>query len=324
MFQAKMTAIGMAVPSKVVDNHFFESIIETTDEWIQSRTGIQRRYHTEADEFTSDLCVKAAADLVAHHSKDLSDVDMILVATISPDQPMPSVACRLQHKLNLPRAGALDVSAACAGFTYAVIVAKGLIAAGTHKKVLVFGGETLSKITDFTDRTSCMLFGDGAGVVLIEAASEGNIGATLTGASGEGGPDLYLSGFTNEIDGQPVVHSQKIVQNGRKVFKWAVTKVSEQMKVLAEKSQMDLHKDVDWFVPHSANLRIIDAICNESGFPIEKVLESIVNYGNTSSASIPLALCPAVRSGKVKSGDNIMLMGFGGGLAYAGAMVKWA
>lgn len=322
MTNARLTAIGMAVPEKKIDNHFFESIIETTDEWIVSRTGIRTRYHTGPEEFTSDLCVRAVQDLAAKYNVALDDVDMIFVATTSPDQPMPSMACRVQYRLNLQRAGALDIYAACAGFSYGVVMAKGLVASGLHRKILVIGAETLSKVTDFTDRTSCMLFGDGAGAVLVEAGTTGGIGACVTGASGEGGIDLYISGFAKTIDGQELKMNRCIVQNGRKVFKWAVTKMSEQMKVLAEKNGLTLDQ-IDWFVPHSANLRIIEAISNETGFPLEKTLESIVDFGNTSSASIPIALYNGIQSGKVKRGDRIMILGFGGGLAYAGTVIEW-
>ncbi|HAD14510.1 MAG TPA: ketoacyl-ACP synthase III [Saprospirales bacterium] len=323
MANALLTAIGMAVPEKRVDNAYFESILDTTDEWIVSRTGIKTRYHTTKDEFTSDLCIKAAENLLKNFPNvNLDGVDMILVSTVTPDQPMPSMACRIQYKLALSQAGALDIYAACAGFSYGIVLAKGLISAGIHKKILVFGAETLSKVTDFTDRTSCMLFGDGAGVVLLEADKTGNVGDCITGANGEGGADLYISGFADNIDGYPLKMDRTIVQNGRKVFKWAVTKVAEQMQVLAAKNNLTL-QDIDWFVPHSANLRIIEAICNETGFPIEKALESIVDYGNTSSASIPIALYQGIVQGKVKKGDKIMLIGFGGGLAYAGTVITW-
>lgn len=322
MANARLTAIGMAVPQKAVPNTYFESIMDTTDEWIVSRTGIRTRYRAAADEFTSDLCVRAAQDLSTRYGVSLHDVDMIIISTVTPDQPMPSMACRVQYKLGMSQAGALDVYAACAGFSYGVVMAKGLIASGIHRKVLVIGAETLSRITDFTDRTSCFLFGDGAGAVLIEASDEAGIGACITGASGEGGIDLYISGFAETLDGEPLKMTRCIVQNGRKVFKWAVTKVSEQMRVLAEKNGLTLDQ-IDWFVPHSANLRIIDAICNETGFPIEKVLESIVDYGNTSSATIPIALFNGIQSGRVKRGDKVMLLGFGGGLAFAGTVLEW-
>lgn len=322
MANARITAIGMAVPKKAVPNSYFESIMETTDEWIVSRTGIKNRFHAEKDEFTSDLCVRAVEDLAARYSIGLDDVDMILVATTTPDQPMPSMACRIQYRLNLTKAGALDLYAACAGFCYGIVLAKGLIAAGSHRKILVLGAETLSKVTDFSDRTSCILFGDGAGAVLIEADETGNIGACITGAYGEGGIDLYISGFAETLDGKELQMNRCIVQNGRKVFKWAVNTVSNEMKRLLNINQLTLDQ-IDWFIPHSANLRIIEAVCHETGFPMEKILESIVDYGNTSSASIPIALYNGVRSGKVKHGDRIMIFGFGGGLTYAGAIIQW-
>jgi 3-oxoacyl-[acyl-carrier-protein] synthase-3 len=319
---ASISAIGMAVPAKLITNQYFESIIDTNDEWIVSRTGIHTRYHTEQDEYTSDLCVRAVQNLVDTYKSDLSDVDMIIVATVSPDQPMPSMACVLQHKMKMPRAGAFDLYGACAGFVYGIVVAKGLIAAGSHRKVLVLGAETLSKLTDFSDRTSCVLFGDGAGAVLIEAGTEGNIGASVTGANGENGLDLYISGFADKLDGQPIIKNQKIVQNGRKVFKWAINTVTTQIKVLLERNNLTLD-DIDWMVPHSANMRILEGICNETGFPLSKVLESISEYGNTSSASIPLALCKGIREGKLKKGDKIILFGFGGGLTYAATLIVW-
>ncbi len=322
MTNAYLSAIGMAIPAKKIGNQYFETLIETTDEWIVTRTGIQNRYHTETDEFTSSLCVRAVEDLAAHYDGTLSDVDMIIVSTVTPDQPMPSMACRVQFLLNMPLAGAFDLSAACAGFSYGVVLAKGLIAAGTHRKVLVIGGETLSKVTDFEDRSSCFLFGDGAGAVLIEAAVTGNIGACVTGANGEGGGDLYMSGLAETLDGLPIKRNRTIVQNGRKVFKWAVNTVSAQVRLLAEKNNLTLDQ-IDWLVPHSANLRILEAISKELNFPMEKVLESIVEFGNTSSATIPIALCNAVRSGKVKKGDKILFIGFGGGLVYAGALIEW-
>jgi 3-oxoacyl-[acyl-carrier-protein] synthase-3 len=322
MQQAQLTAIGMAVPAHAIDNTYFEQKIDTDDAWIVSRTGIRRRYHVGPGEYTSHLALRAVEDLVEKYQARLDDVDMILVATVSPDQPMPSMACQLQARLGMPRAGAVDLYAACAGFSYGIVMAKGLIASGTHRKVLVLGAETLSRITDFSDRTSCVLFGDGAGAALIEAAEVGNIGACVTGANGEHGSDLYISGFAETIDGQAITMNRCIVQNGRKVFKWAVTKVAEQMQVLAQKNGLSL-SEIDWFVPHSANLRIIEAICAETGFPMEKTLESVVDFGNTSSASIPIALYQGIQQGRVRRGDKVMLLGFGGGLTYAGTVITW-
>lgn len=317
--QAKITAISTFVPERIVDNHYFEQIIETNDEWIVSRTGIKTRRFAADDVFTSHLCMAAVRALEQEHHISLLDVDFIIVATVTPDQPMPSVATQIQDQLGLTGAGAIDISAACAGFSYGIILAQGLIAAGTHRKILVFGGETLTKVTDFSDRTSCVLFGDGAGVVLIEAAEKGNILGAVTGSQGDGGKDLYMSARPLPINGQEVIPDSKIHQNGRAVFKWAVNTVSQQMSVLAEKAGLTLEQ-IDWFVPHSANMRIIEALCKQTNFPIEKTLESISIYGNTSSASIPLALHRGIKEGKVKPGDRIMMIGFGGGLVYAGVV----
>ncbi|MDX2134301.1 MAG: ketoacyl-ACP synthase III [Saprospiraceae bacterium] len=322
MAEARITAIGMAVPETKITNRYFENIVDTTEDWIVSRTGIQERYHARPDEFSSDLAVRAVEDMIRRYGVSVRDVDLVIVSTVTPDQPMPSVACRLQHRLNMGPAGAFDVYAACAGMMYAINIAKGMIAAGSHQKVLVVGSETLSKVTDFTDRTSCVLFGDGAGAMLFEAAEKGNVGKGITGADGSGGADLYISGYADDIDGHPVVHNRKIVQNGRKVFKWAVNTMSEMFEKLLVLNDMK-KEDLSWFVPHSANMRILEAICAETGFPMERTLESLVNFGNTSSASIPLAICQALDQSRIKSGDTLLLLGFGGGLTYSGTLIRW-
>ncbi len=323
MNKAKITGIGTFVPEKIVDNHYFEQIVETNDEWIQSRTGIKTRHFAAENEYTSHLCMGAARDLQANTGCSFDDVDFIVVATVTPDQVMPSIASQVQHELGIKGAGAIDISAACAGFSYGILLANGLIAAGTHKKVLVFGAETLTKVTDYTDRTSCILFGDGAGVVLVEASPDGNILAAVTGSQGDGGKELYLSTRRADVNGQDIITDGMIRQNGRAVFKWAVNTISQHMKTLPAQCGMHMD-DMDWFVPHSANLRIIEALCNNSGYPLEKTLESITIYGNTSSASIPLALHRGIKEGKVKKGDKIMMFGFGGGLVFAGLIVEWA
>jgi 3-oxoacyl-[acyl-carrier-protein] synthase-3 len=320
--QAKITAIGAYAPEQIIDNHYFEGFIETSDEWIQSRTGIKTRHFARQNEYTGDLSEKAALNLAKTYGKDLSDVDFILLATVSHDHVMPSVAAVLQHRLGIRQAGALDIAAACAGFGYGIALAKSMVESGMQRKVLVIGAEVLSKVIDYSDRTSCILFGDGAGAVLVEASEQGNIGGCIVGAEGSGGQDLYLSNQSTMINGEPIKASGKIYQNGRKVFKWAVNRMTEQAKVLLEKNNLTID-DIDWFVPHSANMRIIEAICKGIGLPVEKALESVSIYGNTSSASIPLALNEGVKAGKVKKGDKVMLLGFGGGLSYAGTVVEW-
>lgn len=318
---AIINSIGIYVPEKRVDNHFFESIIDTNDEWITSRTGIKQRFHAEEDEYTSDLCVKAVQNLAKDYNKELSDIDFIIVATTTPDQTMPNMASQVQTRLNIPNAGCIDVYGACAGFVYGIILAKGLIAAGTHKKILVIGAETLSKVTDFTDRTSCILFGDGAGAVIVEPSKENYIFDGLTETDGSHGKDLYLSHRKTHVNGEEIIANDKIHQNGRVVFKWAVSTLVTKIQELAAKNNFEL-KDIDSFVPHSANIRILESICEGMNIPMEKCLESIRNYGNTSSASIPLAWYSGIQSGKVKPGEDLLLIGFGGGLTCAGICLK--
>jgi len=320
--QAKLTAIGTHAPEQVIDNHYFEGMIETSDEWIRSRTGIRERRFTKLNEYTSDIAEQAIRNLAADYNKDLSDVDYIIFATVSHDHIMPSMAAIMQHRFQMAQAAAIDISAACAGFGYGINLAKALIESGMHRKVLVIGAETLSKVTDFNDRTSCVLFGDGAGAVLIEAADKSNIGQGVSGAEGGYGQDLYMSTHSTKVNGEIINASGKIYQNGRKVFKWAVTRMAEQISVLLEKNNMKVD-DIDWFIPHSANMRIIEAICKNANIPIQKALESISIYGNTSSASIPLAWQEGLKAGKVKKGDKLLILGFGGGLAYAGNIIEW-
>ena len=320
--EAKVSAFHRYVPERIVDNHFFESIVETNDEWIRTRTGIKERRFVAQGEMTGDLCFNAAISLSEHYDIPLDDVDFILVATITPDQAMPSTAAQLQNRLGIKSAGALDITAACAGFGYGLVVAQGLVATGIYKKILVFGSETLSHVTDLADRTTCILFGDGAGVALVEASEHGNILGSIAGTDGSGGADLYLSQNNQELNGVEIDANNKIHQNGKKVFKWAVKTITSKIKELVASSDLSLD-DIDWIVPHSANLRIIEAICRGIEFPVEKTLQSVVDFGNTSSASIPIALANGVLEGKLKKGDKILIIGFGGGLTYAGMILEW-
>lgn len=319
---SKITAFGTYVPEKIIDNHYFEEIIDTNDEWIVTRTGIKTRRFSKDGEFTSDISVKAVRDLQESSGADVSDVDFIIVCTTSPDQPMPNVASRVQYKLGIENAGCNDIYAACAGFVYGLQMAHGLVTAGVNRKVLVIGAETLSKIMDFEDRTSCILFGDGAGAALVEPSSESHFLAFNSGTNGDYGHDLYLSHKKNSINGVGISPNGKIVQNGRSVFKWAVGNIPDKVNDLVKKAGLTL-EDIDYIVPHSANLRIIEAIAKNLNFPMEKVPESVTEFGNTSSASIPLAIAKSQKSGGIKQGDTVLLIGFGGGLTFAGTIVKW-
>ena len=321
--RARVTAIGTCVPQRILRNSDLERMVDTTDEWIVQRTGIRERRIAARNQFTSHLAIAAVENLANNFGKQLDDVDMVLVATCTPDYPFPSVASQIQAHFGMRQAGALDLGAACAGFAYGLHVANGLVTAGLHRKVLVVGAETLSKVTDYSDRSTCILFGDGAGAVLVEYDEETpGFRAAFTTSKGEGGIHLYRSGLSQEMKGQALSGDGCIVQNGREVYKWAVTTVPQGMKELADRAGITLD-EVDWFIPHSANLRMIESICEKSGFPMEKTLYSMVEYGNTSTATIPLAWEKGIREGKVKAGDTLLLYGFGGGLVQAGVVLTW-
>ena len=319
---AQITAIGVYTPSKIVPNEWFTNFIETNDEWIISRTGIKERRFAEAEEYTSDLCIKAIENLLAENPGiTLDGVDFILVATTTPDQTMPNTASQIQSYFGLENTGCIDIMAACAGFVYGVILAKGMIASETHKKILVLGAETLSKVTDYYDRTSCILFGDGAGAALIEPSKNLKIFKSVTGSDGSHGKDLYLSQRHAVVNGEEIVPNGKIHQNGKVVFKWAVRTMSQKVRELLSLNNLELDQ-LDWIILHSANLRIIEAVALDLGYPLDKMLTSIETFGNTSSASIPLAWDIANKAGKIKPGNKLLLLGFGGGLTYAGTVVE--
>jgi 3-oxoacyl-[acyl-carrier-protein] synthase III len=322
MVGSRITAIGTYVPEKRLTNFELEHMVETNNEWIIKRTGIHERRISRADEFTSDLCEAAVKDLMQRYNKKVDDVDMIIVATSTPDFPFPTVASIIQDRLNITQTGAIDLSASCAGFAYALHTANTFIASGLHKKVLVVGADTLSKITDYTDRSTCILFGDGAGAVMVEKDEQSNhfIGFNL-GSDGNGAQHVYRPGLSKKVNGIELLDTEYIVQNGREVFRWVVRNVPDSVRQILKKTNTSLEQ-VDWFIPHSANLRLIEPICEKLGFPMEKTLYSLVNFGNTSAATIPLALDLGIREGKVKNGDRVLLYGFGSGLVHAGQLLE--
>jgi len=320
-----ISAIGTYVPERVLTNADLEQMVETSNEWIVQRTGIMERRIAAENEYTSDLCIAAVRDLVERYGADLSDVDYILTATSSPDAVFPSMSAMVQSAFGIPACGAADLQAACAGFVAALQLANGLILSGAHRKILVIGAETLSRITDYTDRTTCILFGDGAGAVLVEAAKGTETGifeGTYTMTEGALGKHLYRSALSPSIGGSDIAANGLIVQNGREVYKWAVSRVPEGVKRMLDDASLT-PGDIDWFVPHSANLRMVESICERTGIPLERTLVSLVQYGNTSAASIPLALDEAVKDGRLRRGQRVLLYGFGGGLTQAGLLVRW-
>jgi 3-oxoacyl-[acyl-carrier-protein] synthase III len=324
---ARLSAIGTYAPSKVLTNDDLAKLVDTTDEWIVRRTGIRERRIAADDEYTSDLCTAAARDLFARSGTSADDVDLVIVGTTTPDYPFPSVASMVQDRLGMRHAGALDIQATCAGFAYGLHIANGLVSAGVHDRVLVTAGETLSKVTDYTDRATCILFGDGAGAGLVEAATPGRIHASIVGSSGDGGPHLYRTGLSRRIASVAGAAGAELApglirQNGREVYRWAVETVSAGVSRLMQDAGLTAD-DIDWFIPHSANIRITEAVCERTGIPVTRTLSSIECYGNTSAATIPLALAPAIASNQIRRGDTLILYGFGGGLVHAGLLLDW-
>ncbi|WP_274649499.1 ketoacyl-ACP synthase III [Paenibacillus humicola] len=321
---AVITAFGAYVPDQVLGNDDLERMVETNHEWIVQRTGITERRIASDEQFCSDMIFGAVRDLVSRYDARLDDVDFVLVATTTPDTLFPSMASRVQAEFGIGSCGAVDLQAACAGFVYGLQLANGLILSGIYRKILVIGAETLSKITDYTDRATCILFGDGAGAVLLERSEDGQ--GSLLGAyshtTGSGGHHVYCSHLSGSIGSVPMQTSGKIVQNGREVYRWAVTQVPKGIAELLDGCGLGVD-DIDWFVPHSANMRIVESICEKSGIPLDKALTSMADYGNTSAASIPLAIDIALKAGKLRKDDVLLLYGFGGGLTEAALLLRW-
>ncbi|GFN31024.1 ketoacyl-ACP synthase III [Paenibacillus xylaniclasticus] len=321
---AVITAIGSYVPDTVLTNADLEQMVDTNNEWIIRRTGIAERRVAAPEQYCSDLCIEAINDLQRRYNVTLTDVDYIIVATTTADMPFPSVACRIQQAFGIVACGAIDLQAACAGFTAALQNANGLLYSGAARKVLVVGAETLTKVTDYTDRTTCILFGDGAGAILLEAddSREGDLLAAYSVTTGSGGHQVYMTGLSQSIGEHQLSNPGKIVQNGREVYKWAVSTVPDGIERLLNGTRYSI-ADIDWFVPHSANMRIIESICERTGIPVDRTLVSLVQYGNTSSASIPLALDLAVRDGRLSQGQLVLMYGYGAGLTQAGVLIRW-
>lgn len=322
--KASITAIGTYVPERKLTNEQLEQMVDTSDEWIVQRTGIKERRIAGEHEYTSDLSYKAVLNLMERYGKEVTDVDFIIVCSFTPDFKTPSVASYLQGKLGIKSTGAIDLNAACAGFTYGLYIANGLITAGLNKKILVVGAETLSKTTDYSDRTTCILFGDGAGAALVEYdEQQPSFISSHLGSEGESGQHLYCSAISSQMNNEALTDSGYIVQNGREVYKWAVRTVPKGMKAVLDNAQINMD-EVNWFVPHSANLRMIESICEKSNFPLDQTLHSLTYFGNTSAATIPLSLDIGIKEGKLKKGDKVLLYGFGGGLTHAGLLVNWS
>ncbi len=321
--QAGITALGAYAPEKILSNADLEKMMDTTDEWITTRTGIKRRHIAAEDEFTSDLAFRAVENLLARHGDDaLAGVDMVIVATNTPDALFPSTAALVQNHFKLS-AGAFDLLAACPGWIYAVGIAKSLVESGQCKRVLAIGSEALTKIVDWNDRATAVLFGDGAGAVVVEAVPQPyGVRSVVLGADGSGADQLHRKAIANSLPSGAVL-SDTLYMNGREVYKFAVRVMNTATLEAVEKAGLTMD-DVSLFVPHQANLRIIEAARERLKLPSERVVVTVDEYGNNSTASIPLALRDAVDAGRVKTGDNLLLVSFGSGLTWASALVTWA
>ncbi|NWQ41248.1 ketoacyl-ACP synthase III [Bacillus sp. EB106-08-02-XG196] len=306
---AGIVGIGRYLPEKIVTNTDLEKIMDTSDEWIRSRTGIEERRIADDNTNTSDMGFAAAQKAIKDAGITPEDIDLILVATVTPDQPFPSVACMLQERLGAKKAAAMDVSAACAGFMYGIITGKQFVESGAYKYVLVVGVEKLSKITDWNDRNTAVLFGDGAGAVIVGEVSENRgILSFELGADGTGAKHLYQDEY--------------IIMNGREVFKFAVRQMGESCVHVLEKAGLT-KDDVDFLIPHQANIRIMEASRQRLELPVEKMSKTVHKYGNTSSASIPISLVEEIEAGKIKDDDLIVMVGFGGGLTWGAIAFRW-
>ncbi|CAM4059067.1 beta-ketoacyl-ACP synthase III [Lederbergia lenta] len=307
--KAGIIGVGKYAPEKVLTNKDLEKMVDTSDEWIKTRTGIEERRIAADDMNTSDMAYAAAKEAIANAGISPEEIDMILVATVTPDQPFPTVSCMLQERLGCVKASAMDISAACAGFMYGLATAKQFIESGANKHVLIVGVEKLSTITDWNDRNTAVLFGDGAGAVVVSSVSEDRgILSFELGADGTGGKHLY--------------QDEHIMMNGREVFKFAVRQMGESSINVIEKAGLT-KDDVDFLIPHQANIRIMEAARQRLDLPEEKMAKTVNKYGNTSSASIPMALCDELESGKIKDDDIIVMVGFGGGLTWGAIALKW-
>jgi 3-oxoacyl-[acyl-carrier-protein] synthase-3 len=314
---------GHYLPARVVENEEFARTLDTSDEWIRSRTGIERRHFAAEGEATSDLAIASARAALVDAGLDGADIDAVILATATPDQTFPSTAVKVQSAIGMRNGFAFDIQAVCAGFIFALAQADALIKAGSARRVMVIGAETFSRILDFTDRSTCVLFGDGAGAVILEAA-EGDGTAADRGILST---DLHSDGRYNDllyVDGGPSTTGTAgvVKMAGQEVFKHAVVKLAQTGAAALERAGLTTD-DVDWLVPHQANLRIMAMTAHKLGVPMQRVVVTVQDHGNTSAASIPLALSVAHAAGRILPGDVVLMEAIGGGLAWGAAVARW-
>lgn len=314
-------ATGSYLPDKILTNHDLEDIVDTTDQWITERTGIKQRHIVADDQSTCDLAEFAARNALEAADIDPQSIDLIIVATTTPDRVFPSTACLLQQRLDIHGCPAFDVQAVCTGFVYALDIADKYIKTGAAKRALVIGAETLSRIVDWTDRSTCVLFADGAGAVIIEASEEPGILSTHIHADGSFAELLTTNGGIADV-GPDGLDNILIEMKGNEVFKMAVNTLGRIVDETLSANNMQ-KSDIDWLVPHQANIRIINATAKKLKMSTDRVVTTVQNHGNTSAASVPLALDTAVRDGRIKRGETILLEAFGGGFTWGSALIKY-
>ena len=323
-----IAGVGSYVPSKVLTNEELSKTVDTSDEWIRTRSGIRERRIAAPDQATSDLAIEAAKSALADAKINAADIDLLIVATCTPDHPLPATACIVQHKLGVPaHATCFDIAAACSGFLYALEIAYGQLQTNRYKRALIIGAEKLSTITDWTDRTTCVLFGDGAGAAVLTKVDQSDVGilGTDLGADGEFVDNLYIpaGGSRTPASTESVTkRDHSIRMNGREVFKSAVRVMETVAREMLEQHKVTPDQ-ITLVIPHQANIRIIEALAGNLEMPIEKFFVNLDRYGNTSSATIPLALDEARRAGRIKPGDLTLLVAFGAGLTYGATLIRW-
>jgi len=319
---ARITGTGGFLPEKVLSNHDLEEMVDTSDEWIVDRTGIRKRHIAADDETTCDLAEQAARRAMSAAGKEAHDIDLVIVATTTPDQVFPSTACLLQQRLGIHGCAAFDVQAVCTGFVYALGIADKFVRTGSARCALIVGAETLSRIVDWTDRDTCVLFGDGAGAVIVEASSEPGIISSHLHADGKYGSLLQVpAGVSNGL-AQLADTGAFIEMRGNEVFKMAVTTLGRIVDETLDHNGMN-KSDIDWLIPHQANIRIIKATARKLRMPMDHVVVTVDEHGNTSAASVPLALDEAVRSGRIKRGETLLMEAFGGGFTWGSVLLKY-
>ena len=325
--RAKITAVGSYVPPRLLTNADLEAMVATNDDWITERTGIRERHIVDKGVATSDLATEAARNCLRSRGLDATEVEAIIVGTVTPDMFFPATACLVQDRLGAKGAWGFDLSAACSGFIYALQVGAKLIESGAHRYVLVIGADVMSSIIDYTDRATCILFGDGAGAVLLEPCEEGEVGLVdfVHEIDGSGGKSLYMpaGGSLHPATLETVAGRQHYVhQDGGAVFKTAVRKMAELSERVLERNQLT-GASIDCFIPHQANKRIIVATAERLGMPEDRVVINIDRFGNTTGATIPLAMQTAVEESRLKKGDTVLLASFGGGYTVGATLLRW-